>query len=100
VYLSDKSLNSYVCYHNSEKIGTCDLFLYDGIAKIEDFGIIPKHQRKGYGTTILKYLIDTAIKEDSHTIYLVTDEEDTAKEMYEKIGFTKIGEKTDLLFRL
>lgn len=100
VYVSDKGVNSYVCYHNGDIIGNCDLFMYNGIAKIEDFAVIPTYQRKGYGTTILKSLIDISIKENSHTIYLVTDEDDTAKEMYQKIGFNKIGERTDLFFKL
>jgi len=100
VYVSDKGVDSYVCYHDGDIMGNCDLFIYNDVAKIEDFVVIPKHQRKGYGTTILKSLIDTAIKEGCHTIYLVTDEDDTAKEMYEKIGFNKIGERTELFFRL
>lgn len=100
VYTSDKGVNSYVCYHNGDIIGNCDLFMYKGVAKIEDFAVISRHQRKGYGTTILKELIRIAIKEDCHTIYLVADEDDTAKEMYYKIGFNKIGESTDLFFKL
>ncbi|PAB60326.1 GNAT family N-acetyltransferase [Anaeromicrobium sediminis] len=100
VYVSNKGVNSYVCYHNGDIIGNCDLFINNGVAKIEDFAVIPTYQRKGYGTTILKSIIDIAIKENSHTIYLVTDEDDTAKEMYEKIGFNKIGERTDLFFQL
>lgn len=100
VYVSDKGVNSYVCYHNGEIIGNCDLFIDKGIAKIEDFAVIPTYQRKGYGSTILKAIIDIAIKENCHTVYLVTDEDDTAKEMYLKIGFNKIGERTDLFFEL
>lgn len=100
VYISDEGVNSYVCYHNKNIIGNCDLFIYNGVAKIEDFAVIPKHQRKGYGTSILKALIGIAIKENCHTIYLVTDEDDTPKEMYEKIGFHKVGERTDLFFKL
>jgi len=100
VYISDKGANSYLCYHKDHIMGNCDLFMYKGVAKIEDFGVIPTHQRKGYGTTILKSLIDTAIKEKSHTIYLVADEDDTAKDMYNKIGFYKIGERTELFFEL
>ncbi|MCM1989013.1 GNAT family N-acetyltransferase [Oceanirhabdus seepicola] len=100
VYVSDRGVNSYVCYYNGEIIGNCDLFMYKGVAKIEDFAVNPIHQRKGYGTTILKFLIDIAIKENCHTIYLVTDEDGTAKEMYEKIGFNKIGERIDLFFEL
>ncbi len=100
VYVSDKGVNSYVCYHNGDIIGNCDLFMNKGVAKIEDFAVIPTYQRKGYGTTILKALIDIAIKENAHTVYLVADEDDTAKEMYQKIGFDKIGERADLFFEL
>lgn len=100
VYISDKGVNSYVCYHDGDIIGNCDLFIHKGVAKIEDFAVIPIYQRKGYGTTILKELIRLAIKENSHTIYLVTDEDDTPREMYQKIGFNKIGERTDLFFEL
>lgn len=100
VYISDKGVNSYVCYHNGHIIGNCNLFLHKGVAKIEDFAVIPAYQHRGYGTTILKELIDIAIREDIHTIYLVTDEDDTPKEMYKKIGFNKIGERTDLFFKL
>ncbi|ASA22375.1 GNAT family N-acetyltransferase [Paenibacillus donghaensis] len=100
VYVSDQGVNSYLCYHNGDIVGNCDLFIYNGVAKIEDFSVIPKYQRKGYGTTILKSLIAIAIQENCESIYLVTDEDDTAKEMYLKIGFNKIGERTDLFFKL
>ena len=62
VYISEDGVDSYVCYHNGEIIGNCNLFIYNGVAKIEDFAVIPRYQRKGYGTTILKSLIDIAIK--------------------------------------
>ncbi|MGG7164618.1 GNAT family N-acetyltransferase [Clostridium ihumii] len=100
VYLSDKGVNSYICYHNDKIIGNCDLFIHNGVAKIEDFAVIPKYQRMGYGTTILKHLINIALKENCIICYLDTDEDDTAKEMYEKIGFTKLFERNNLFFNL
>ncbi len=99
VYLSSEDVNSYICYHNNEVIGSCDLFIDNYYAKIEDFSVIPKHQRKGYGSTILKKLIEISLSEDCHTIYLVTDEADTAREMYLKTGFKKIGERMTLFFK-
>lgn len=99
-YLSNKEINSYVCYHNGKIIGNCDLFIHNGVAKIEDFVVLPTYQRKGYGSSILKELIGIAINENCHTIYLVADEYDTAKEMYLKSGFNKIGERVDLFFDL
>lgn len=100
VYISDKGVSSYICYHNGARIGNCDLFIHEGVAKIEDFAVTPQHQRKGYGTTILKHLIQIAINEGCNIIYLVTDEDDSAKDMYKKLGFNKVGERTDLFFRL
>ena len=100
VYISDYGVDSYVCYHNGKIIGTCNLFIHNGVAEIEDFVVIPTYQCRGYGTTILKELINIALQEKVHTIYLVADEEDTPKEMYIKLGFSKIGERTDLLFKL
>jgi spore maturation protein CgeE len=100
VYLSNKNVDSYLCYVDMKPVGNCDLFISNGVAKIEDFIIIPSSQRKGYGTTLLKTLIGIAIKEGCHTIYLVADEDDTPKQMYLKLGFKKIGEKSDLFFEI
>ena len=98
VYLSNHGVDSYICYFNDTPVGSCDLFVHEGVAKIEDFAVSPFHQRKGYGTTILKALIKEALNQHAHTLYLITDEDDTAKEMYLKCGFHKIGEKTELFF--
>lgn len=76
-------------YHNGHVIGSCDLFIYKGVVKIEDFAVIPKYQCKGYWTTILKILIEIEIKKKCYIIYVVTDEEDTVKEMYKKLNLIK-----------
>lgn len=99
VYVTNPNLSSFICYYEGQAVGRCDLFMDHGIAKIEDFAVMPSEQRKGYGTTMIKSLIDYAIEYACHTFYLVTDESDTAKEMYKKIGFKKIGECTSLFFK-
>ena len=99
VYLSEGGINSYVCYYNGDIVGNCDMLIHDKVAKIEDFTVNPQCQRRGFGTTILKHLIQTAIDQSCDLIYLVTDEEDTPKEMYKKLGFSKVGERTDLFFK-
>jgi len=98
VFLSDTGFNSFVCYANNKAVGSCDIFFYEDTAKIEDFAVSPKKQGKGYGTAILKKLIEIAINKGISTVYLVTDEGDTAKEMYKKLGFNKVYEHTELLF--
>ncbi len=100
VYLSNSYIDAYICYDGNNVVGICDLFIYDGVAKIENFLVIPKYQRKGYGTFILKKMIDIALENDVNLIYLITDEADTAKEMYKKLHFNKIGERIELIFDL
>jgi len=100
IYLSDGGVDSYVCYHNNIAVGNCDLFIHNGIAKIEDFAVSPCHQRKGIGTTIMRALLEIAYAENVTSVYLETDEGDTAKDMFQKCGFYKVNEFTDLTFHL
>ena len=99
VYLSNDGVDCYIAYYKGHPIGKCDLFIHDEIAKIEDFGVNPCYQHQGFGTAILKSMIETAIQQNCQLIYLVTDEEDTAKDMYQKLGFHKIAQRTDYFFK-
>ena len=98
IYLSNEGVDSFICYYKGIPVGSCDLFIHNGAAKIEDFAILPNHQRKGFGTTLIKTLIEIALKKDATVIYVEADEDDTAKEMYKKCGFNKVNEFTDLSF--
>lgn len=100
VYLYSEGVDAYICYHKGEAIGRCDLFIHEGVAKIEDFSILQNHQRKGYGKTMLKQLIQIAVDKGCETIYLVTDESETAKDMYIKSGFNRLTETTEVRFIL
>lgn len=98
--LSEIPVDTYICYYDKIPVGSCQLFLYNGIAKIEDFTVSPEYQRRGIGTTILKYVIDIALLKKTELIYLSADEEDTAKEMYKKLGFEKVSESYALVYKL
>lgn len=93
VYLSEAPLNTYICYQDSMPVGKCDLLIKDGIAKIEDFAIIPQQQKRGIGTTVLKYVIEQALLSGAKLIYLAADEEDTPKQMYMNMGFEKVTDR-------
>jgi spore maturation protein CgeE len=101
VYSNPKyPLNQYVCYHNGVPMGNVELFINGDIAKIEDFDILKVYQRRGFGTSIIKHLLKRCRDHGAKTAYVITDSEDTAKDMYVKCGFTKIGEKYQLFFSL
>lgn len=95
---SNKTLNLYICYQNGEPIGDCELHIQGKYGKIEDFDIIKSYQRKGFGTTLLKEVIHDAIKSGVKNLYLITDKEDTPKDMYNKLGFKIIGEEVEIFW--
>ena len=96
----NSNLNLYVCYYNGIAIGNCELMLNNDIAKIEDFDILKNYQRRGFGTFAIKHILKESKEHCVKFAYLITDSEDTAKEMYKKCGFKKAGEKTELFFDL
>jgi len=98
VYKENPNLNLYVCYKEKEPIGTCELFIKDGIAKIEDFDIIEEYQKQGYGTSVLHKLLEESFHGSVDIAYVITDNFDTAKNMYRKCGFSICGVKTSILF--
>lgn len=98
-YLDDMGLEGYLCYFEGTLIGRCDLFVSDGVAKIEDFCVMEAFQRKGFGTALIKHVIERAIDLACNQIYLSTLETETAKQMYLKLGFKPVGVLTEVLFR-
>ncbi|WP_105616311.1 GNAT family N-acetyltransferase [Vallitalea okinawensis] len=96
----DSGIDLFVCYDNDIPVGNCELMLHNDIAKIEDFDILESHQRKGFGTSVLKHLLKEAHQHGVRYAYLLTDSGDSAKEMYKKCGFKKVGVKTELFFEL
>jgi len=99
---SDKSkpINLYVCYNDIEPVGNCELMINHEIAKIEDFDIIKMHQRKGFGSHMLRSLLKICNDNQVEQAYLITDHNDTAKEMYAKCGFKVVGNSTEMMFHL
>lgn len=100
VYKNNPNLNLYVCYKGKKPIGKCELFIEDGIAKIEDFDITKEYQKQGYGTSMLRKLLEESLCADVDIVYLITDYFDTAKDMYKKCAFSTWGMKTSILFKL
>ena len=100
IYLSDKGVDSYICYYKGNPVGNCDLFVYNGAAKIEEFAVTPKNRGKGFGSALLNMMMETALTNGANYIYLCPDESNSVKEMYQKFGFNKVHRFTELEFSL
>ena len=61
---------------------------------IDSIGVSAKHQGKGIGTALLKFIIDTYVKKNRQPIGLLVDENNpTAEKLYLNIGFEFVGTK-------
>lgn len=94
----NKPIQLYVCYQGETPIGNIEYMALNGIVKLEDFDIIEDYQRKGFGTSMLKFLLEKAMRDGIEHVYLITESDNTAMEMYRKCGFKKVGVKTELMF--
>ena len=97
VYLSAGGVNAYILYVDGVAVAKCEFFIYPqaehaAFAKIEDFVVLPSHQRMGYGSAMLRHLIATAKEDGVRITYLQTDYDGTAHEMYTKFGFSAVSD--------
>jgi len=99
-YRKEGNLYFYVAYSKGEVIGNCEMLISGDVVKVEDFDIFEDYQRKGHGSAFLHRLMQKAIHNECKYMYLITDRDDSAKEMYKKCGFDTLAFKQELYFNL
>lgn len=93
------NLKLYLCYYQNNVIGHCELHTKGNYAKIDDFYVMSDQRGMGFGTSILKQAISDSVLQGASYIYLITDKEDTPRQMYSKLGFEIIGEEYELYWK-
>ena len=62
---------------------------------IDCVGVNPDQQGKGIGSKLIDFLIDEYVKKQNQTLGLLVDNDNPkAEKLYEKLGFTAVGQKT------
>ena len=80
----------YLAYLGDKPVGQIHLFQEGQTVKLENFAVRSDRQRQGIGTTMMKFILDEAARRRSALTYLVAAEEDTAKDMYLRMGFERL----------
>lgn len=86
--LIEKKTSFYGIFEKEVLVGTIEVFEYKNAIKVEEFVIDDDYQKKGYGSTLLRKVLDDAKAKGLTEVYLTADFNDTPKEMYEKMGFS------------
>lgn len=89
---SSDSYTYYMILEDNEIIGILEVFIDCNFAKLDDFCIRDDMQKKGYGSTLLFNVLNDLKQKGIDEVYLVADYNDSPKDMYEKMNFTKKGE--------
>ncbi|KTD11239.1 GNAT family N-acetyltransferase [Legionella jamestowniensis] len=78
-------LHHLTLYLNEKPISSLTLSLQGKLARIDDFGTLPAHQRKGYGSYLLNFALDKLKKLGVEYCFLEAAE--SSLSLYEKLGF-------------
>lgn len=81
----------YKLMHENQMIGHINVYYYEEIAKIDDFYVLEPYQRQGFGISMLSNIIDILKERHVEYVYLITNELEEAKFMYQSIGMTKVS---------
>lgn len=89
--------NLYLGYEeNGELLGYigCMLILDEG--SINNFGVLPEYKKKGIGSKLMHQLLENCKEKEIKKLFLeVRISNQAAISIYKKVGFKKIGYRTD-----
>ncbi|MFL5930120.1 MAG: GNAT family N-acetyltransferase [Gaiellaceae bacterium] len=76
---------------DGEIVAWSDLYLAQGMAQVEDVATLEEHRQKGYASAVVLRAVREAQAAGADLIFLVADDEDWPKELYERLGFEIVG---------
>ena len=82
---------AFIILNNEEIIGFVNTYFENDICQLEDFFVLEKYQRLGYGSQLFNYVVNYYINLGYNMAVLTADNEDTPKDMYSKWGFIEIN---------
>ncbi|WP_430789036.1 GNAT family N-acetyltransferase [Virgibacillus flavescens] len=82
-----------IAYYDGKPAGSSDVIITDKTAEIDGLNVLQQFQKKGIGSRLQKYVMDSFHEK---TVILVADGEDTPKEMYKRQGYQKFGFKYEV----
>jgi ribosomal protein S18 acetylase RimI-like enzyme len=74
-----------------ELVGTCELYVLDGVGQIEDVHTLEEHRGRGLARAFVGLAAREAAEAGADPVFLITDENDWVKQLYGKLGFDAAG---------
>jgi ribosomal protein S18 acetylase RimI-like enzyme len=88
----------FIAMVDGKPAAACDLYRGPGLAQIEDVETKAEYRNLGLATSIVLAAADAARRDqDDPIVFLIADENDWPKALYERMGFETVGRRIQLL---
>jgi ribosomal protein S18 acetylase RimI-like enzyme len=86
----------FVARIDGEQAGLCELYLDGEDAQVEDVATLARFRNRGVARSVVLAACDAARAAGATRVFIVADDDDWPKQLYERLGFDRIG--TDVAF--
>jgi len=71
--------------------GFCELYVHDGVAELDDVHTLERFRGRGIARGVVGHAVREARDAGADLIFLIADDADWPKELYDKLGFDPVG---------
>jgi GNAT superfamily N-acetyltransferase len=76
---------------------SCRLYTDEGLAQVDEVGTVERRRNRGHASAAVLAAVDAATAEGCAPIFLLTDAADWPQHLYERLGFSPIGQLYEFL---
>jgi ribosomal protein S18 acetylase RimI-like enzyme len=87
------SSRAFVVESRGEVMSWCMLYEEGGVGEIDDVVTAVEHRRRGYGRAVVEAATRASLAAGNELTFLVADDDDWPKDLYERLGFEPIGRR-------
>jgi ribosomal protein S18 acetylase RimI-like enzyme len=82
---------AFIVQIDGEPVSWCALYEEDGVGEVDDVVTAGDYRRRGFGRAVVEAATRASLASGNHLTFLVADDDDWPKELYERLGYRKIG---------
>ena len=86
----------FIVHADGEPAGHCILYSHDGLAQIEDVGVLKRVRGRGLARRLIAHTLEVAAT-GHDAVMIVAESEDWPGGFYERLGFWRVEERADFL---
>jgi ribosomal protein S18 acetylase RimI-like enzyme len=86
----------FVIYVDDQPAGHLIVYSHDGLAQIEDVGVLNRFRGTGLARRMIGHALEVAAA-DHDTVFIVAETNDWPHDFYKRLGFTHVEDRADFL---